>query len=83
MGNMNNWEGILKHLEGSIVIKQVKGLKACNWGAAKTNYIELIIVVMGNARNQGIKSTRKKRPQEVIEEQKEKKRIESEDFFGN
>ena len=36
MGNMNNWEGRLKHLEGSIVIKQVKGLKACNWGAAKS-----------------------------------------------
>ena len=39
MGNMNNWEGRLKHLEGSIVIKQVKGLEACNWGATKTNYI--------------------------------------------
>ena len=47
MGNMNNWEGRLKHLEGSIVIKQVKGLKDCNWGATKTNYIELIFVVMG------------------------------------
>ena len=30
---------------------------------------------MGNGRNQGRKSTRKKRPQEVIKEKKEKKRI--------
>ena len=40
---------------------------------------------MGNVRNQGRKSTRKKRPQEVIEEEKEKKNKhdESEAFFGN
>ena len=37
--------------------------------------LTLIIVVMGNARNRGRKSARKKRPQEVIEEEKEKKRI--------
>ena len=30
---------------------------------------------MGNVRNRGRKSARKKRPQEVIEEEKEKKRI--------
>ena len=35
----------------------------------------LIIVVMGNVHNRGRKSARKKRPQEVIEEEKEKKRI--------
>ena len=34
-----------------------------------------MIVVMGNVRNQGRKSARKKRPQEVIEEEKENKRI--------
>ena len=34
-----------------------------------------MLVVMGNVRSRGRKSARKKRPQEVIEEEKEKKRI--------
>ena len=42
MGNMNNWEGRLKYIEGLIVIlKQVKSLEACNWGATKTKYIDI------------------------------------------
>ena len=41
----------------------------------KQTILALIIVVMGNVRNRGRKSARKKRPQEVIEEEKEKKRI--------